>query len=414
MSYRPKRLSDEDETHNRPPKPPDRTDPPDKSSENHPNSLESKNQFRAFEKYQIYPRHLVISSTDESNDITDLSCFKIAKELTQILRLPVENIKREIKSKTIQININNRADSDKLLNLEKLCNIPVKVTPHKTLNIWKGVIKSVELKGLEKEEIIQELKEDGVIDAANITIKKNNKIIKTNTWILTFERSTPIQEIKIPNYMTLKVYPYIPKPMICRNCKKLGHTEKNCKFPKQSRCPTCGQEQHTKINTPVERNSKEEQTSETDEEIVRCPYDKTGWCQNCREAGHWSHDRNCIKYKQIQEILKHKANYGGTFFDAKKYITNKNKVLENSYANVAKGNNLKAQGPQISYKKDTSKIDKPKESMPTNSPQKNHAQNTQTKNPSINKSQLKSQKEQENCPKQYEEKKYHYKIALKH
>ena len=135
--------------------------------------------------------------------------------------------------------------------------------------------------------------------------------------------------------------------MICRNCKKLGHTEKNCKFPKQSRCSTCGQEQHTKINTPVERNSKEEQTSETDEEIVRCPYDKTGWCQNCREAGYWSHYRNCIKYKQIQEILKHKANYGGTFFDAKKYITNKNKVLENSYANVAKGNNPKAIPPTI-------------------------------------------------------------------
>ena len=129
MSYRSKRFREEDETHDRPRKPPDRTDPPDKSLEHYPTSLESKNQFRAFEKYQIYPRHLVISSTDESNDITDLSCFKIAKELTQILRLPVENIKREIKSKTIQININNRADSDKLLKLEKLCNIPVKVNP---------------------------------------------------------------------------------------------------------------------------------------------------------------------------------------------------------------------------------------------------------------------------------------------
>merc|ERR1712098_715336 len=91
----------------------------DKTLEHYPISLEGKNQFRAFEKYQIYPRHLVISFTDESNDITDLSCFKIAKELTHILRLPVENMKREIKSKTIQIKING-ADSDKLLNLEKL------------------------------------------------------------------------------------------------------------------------------------------------------------------------------------------------------------------------------------------------------------------------------------------------------
>ena len=77
MMRQSKRPRDDDETHDRPPDPLDKSDPPDKSLEHYPNL--TKNQIQTFEKYQIYPRHLVILPSDESEDLTDIRCFKIAK-----------------------------------------------------------------------------------------------------------------------------------------------------------------------------------------------------------------------------------------------------------------------------------------------------------------------------------------------
>ena len=146
---------------------------------------------------EIYPRYLVISPTDESKDITNVSIFKIFKDLKN-LNIEAESVKKQIRSKTILIKVTNEQYSNTLLKLNKLCDLPVKITPHRGLNISKGVVKSVELKGSTKEEVIGEFKEAGVTDATNITIKKNGKIIHTNTRILNFGIPVAPTQIKLP------------------------------------------------------------------------------------------------------------------------------------------------------------------------------------------------------------------------
>merc|ERR1712032_829644 len=78
-------------------------------------------------------------------------------------------------------------------------------------------------------------------EAKNIIIKKNQNTITTNTWILTFNLPVPPQEIKIPCFSNMKVTPYVPKPMICDRCHKLGHTKNRCKHYADQRCENCGE-----------------------------------------------------------------------------------------------------------------------------------------------------------------------------
>ena len=100
----------------------------------------------------------MISPTDESKDITNISIFKIFKDLKN-LNIEAESVKKQIRSKTILIKVTNKQDLNTLLNLNKLCDLPVKVTPHRGLNTSKGVVKSAELRGCTKEEIIEEFKQ---------------------------------------------------------------------------------------------------------------------------------------------------------------------------------------------------------------------------------------------------------------
>ena len=85
-------------------------------------------------------------------------------------------------------------------------------------------------------EIKNELKKQNVIDVKRITIKKQNEIIETNTYILTFNNPKPPLEIKI-GYTVVKVETYIPNP---RNMDTWSSTaqENKCVLNVESRNQT--------------------------------------------------------------------------------------------------------------------------------------------------------------------------------
>ena len=66
------------------------------------------------------------------------------------------------------------------------------------------------------EEIKNELKDQHVIDVKNITIYKNNQIIKTNTYIITFNQQKIPANLKI-SYEIIKVKQYVPNPIDVKN-----------------------------------------------------------------------------------------------------------------------------------------------------------------------------------------------------
>ena len=94
---------------------------------------------------------------------------------------------------------------------------------------------------MSEAEIRDELKDQGVAGVNRVTVKKEGKVIPTNTLFLTFGSPDLPKEITV-GYLKVKVALFVPNPMRCFNCNKFGHTSQSCKVA--AKCPGCGKDKH--------------------------------------------------------------------------------------------------------------------------------------------------------------------------
>ncbi|GFO40008.1 RNA-directed DNA polymerase from mobile element jockey [Plakobranchus ocellatus] len=118
----------------------------------------------------------------------------------------------------VELKSNNQAK--KLGAIATFLDIPVTVSPQKSLNSSKGVIRSRDLRCCSEEEMVEEL--SGVTHARRIKVRRGEDIIQTDTVVLTFDSPKPPSRIRA-GYLTLDVRPYIPLPMRCYKCQRYGH-----------------------------------------------------------------------------------------------------------------------------------------------------------------------------------------------
>ena len=90
-------------------------------------------------------------------------------------------------------------------------------------------------------EIRDELKDQGVVRVNQMSLKKEGKVIPTNTLFLTFGSPELLKEIMV-SYLKVKVALFVPNPMRCFNCNKFGHTSQHCKVA--VKCTDCGKDKH--------------------------------------------------------------------------------------------------------------------------------------------------------------------------
>jgi len=94
---------------------------------------------------------------------------------------------RKTRTGHLLVETNKALYSQKLVSLTDLAGVPVKAEPHRTLNCCKGVIKCADLKGVDKQEIVDGLAYQGVTDCFNITIPAgNNTLMSEEKPTLTF------------------------------------------------------------------------------------------------------------------------------------------------------------------------------------------------------------------------------------
>ena len=123
---------------------------------------------------------------------------------------------KKLNNGTLLIEVDKKTYSDNLLNMKFFTNIKIKSYAHSSLNSSMGVVRSSELS---LSEIKSHLKTQSVTDVKRITFKRNDSIILTDTYILTFGKPQIPKELKV-SYTIVKVNPYIPNPLRCNNCQK--------------------------------------------------------------------------------------------------------------------------------------------------------------------------------------------------
>ena len=150
--------------------------------------------------------------------------------------------------------------------------------PHQNLYTSKWVVRSQELSLCPLEEIKKELKSQGLTDVKRVSIKRNNKIIHTNRYIMTLELPVITPKIKI-GYTVERVGQFIPNHLRCYKCQKYRHHQDKCNG--KSVCGKCGQK-------------------EPDHSIDECK--NTHRCANCG-GDHPAYSKTCEKWKREREIL---------------------------------------------------------------------------------------------------------------
>ena len=171
--------------------------------------------------------------------------------------------------------------------------IPVKVSPHRTLNSRKFVIKCQELDNMEEEDIKEELKPKGLIAVKRI-------LVHYSLYVMTIKGQDVPEKINI-GHLKKETRPYIPMP-------KIWTHQNSCKG--KAVCAGRGEEGHN---------------------VDDCQNDPK--CVNC-EGDHRAISKDCPIWKQQKDIvtLKYKENI--SFADGRKRVQPISDPSKNSYATV--------------------------------------------------------------------------------
>ena len=170
------------------------------------------------------------------------------------------------------------------------------------------MIRCPDIKDCCDEEILDGLKDEGVIKLDRITVFRDGQRKATGIFILTFQSQALPKYIRV-GYFRVAVSQFIPNPVRCFKCQRYGHTKFNCK--KNEVCNKCGQEDHT--------------------DAQECKNEAK--CVNCK-GNHPSNDRSCPKWKEEKEIQRIKTERGISYTEAKKQIEIFNSA-KTSYAQAA-------------------------------------------------------------------------------
>ena len=236
-----------------------------------------------------WPKILVISSTT-SGEPLKLGQYAVAKGILGL----TNNAKKLTKTRSghFVVEVTTDLASKVLLSAEALANQKVSVTPHRTLNESKGVITSRFLEGATNEDLLADLKSQGVTKVHRIL---RHKRVPTNAIILSFVNPTPNPKVRVHN-VSLEVKPFVEAPRRCYKCQKFGHTKTRCSS-KNEICAKCAGDH-------VDRDCKA----------------TTFKCANCKDGQHQAFDKKCPKYVEIKSLLEISGREKISMKDAKKKL----------------------------------------------------------------------------------------------
>jgi hypothetical protein len=266
-----------------------------------------------------FPHFLVVESTN--GEPIRHSIFAIQK----MVQCAVGTVKsaKKLRSGVVLIEVESKSMATRALSMKSWYNTEIKVTPHRSLNSSRGIIRCRDFRDCEDNEVLDALRAQGVTNVKHISVKKEGKFEPTNTFILSFSTPSPPPFVKAA-YLRIPVELYVPNPLRCFNCQKYGHGKSTCN--RRAVCAKCAQEGHS------------------DEACPNAPH-----CANC-SGGHSSYSKDCQEWGKQKEISRIKFERNIPFGEAKKIVE------QNMFNNTPTSNAPCARRAGVSYSQATSKI----------------------------------------------------------
>jgi hypothetical protein len=238
-----------------------------------------------------WPQFLLMSATDSTKPLTAYNSFLVSKSIHSIAS---ENEKlTRLSSGSILIEVSKSSYCEILLKTTFLPSVPVKVkvTPHKTLNTSRGVIRSSDINMCNEKEILEGFQDQGVIEVKCLTRKTPHGIKRSGTYFLTFNTPNLPEFVDNGYRLRIPVKPFIPNPLRCFKCQKFGHGQSRCR--RQQVCGLCAEQGH---------------------EFSDCS--GTAKCVNCK-GDHPSAEKTCPSWLYEKSIMQYSIENKCSFKEAR-------------------------------------------------------------------------------------------------
>ena len=217
----------------------------------------------------------------------------------------------------ILIKLSSRDQLSRINTIKHLKQYPAVVHEHHTLNYIQGTFYSEGLANHETAEVLEMLKPQGVIRLSRM--KKRGVFL--NRYIVTFKGNFLPKRIDL-QYIAPTIQPYIPLPMRCYRCQRLGHTKQRCRRETDA-CGNCCEEGHTSGDCSNSPN-----------------------CINCG-GPHSPASTSCPQYNRAKLILAKQHQECISRYEAEKIIEDSH-PFSSTYAGILQRNPHSTSQPQSS------------------------------------------------------------------
>ena len=238
--------------------------------------------------------YLVVKPCDDGVSFRKMNVFWPQKQISAVCGASAVVEIEAPANGTLVLKTNSRVHTKALLNVTTFCGKEVTVTLHQGRNSCKGTIFAPELRHMTEEEILSDLKGDGVIHIRRLTTFRDGQRRDTNLLVLTFNSTTLPDKLNI-GWLRKDVRVFIPNPLRCFKCQRFGHGSSTCR--QDARCSKCGQAPHDGSD---------------------CSAPKL--CLSCGSSDHLVSSSQCPVWKEEKSICELKAKSNLSYPEARRQV----------------------------------------------------------------------------------------------
>lgn len=244
-----------------------------------PSSFHSSPFSPAVSKGNLPILPVVMSAVGQKSFFRSLS-FANLKQFVVALECLVKSVKnvRVAIGGDLFVTPVDQAQKSALLSLTSVASVNVLCSKTRSEADYKGVITGVPASEVDCDEILSSLKDQNVTHVRRINKKVEGVLVPTTALVLTFAEPPPFR-VSLA-YRSFVVRMYMPSPMQCANCHRVGHTENHCRF--SPRCASCGKDH-----------------------VPEAPCGSPAKCINCLQSSHTTGSPECPTFISHQRVLKH-------------------------------------------------------------------------------------------------------------